>query len=79
VNVATLSTHVAPFLHGYDEHSLMSNSQCKPAQPVAQVHTYCTTHAAAVHAPSVHAPPFMHGDDEHSEIGEQVTPPSDVS
>ena len=73
------SKHVAPFTHGYDEHSSRSASQCAPAQPAGHVHVYDTTHAATVHAPSLHVPLFMHGVDEHSAMFVHLLPPSLVS
>ena len=77
--VFTPSTHVAPFLHGYDEHSSVLILQVSPAQPNAHVHDHCTTHAAFEHLPSLHVAPFMHGDDEHSAMLVHVLPPFLVS
>jgi hypothetical protein len=73
------STHVPPFVHGYDAHSSSSTSQCAPAQPFEHVHEYCTTQAAFEHLPSTHVAPFMHGVDAHSAIGVHFLPPLDVS
>jgi hypothetical protein len=70
---------VPPFTQGYEPHSFWLNSQWLPAQPFVQVHLYCTTHAAALHAPSAQVAPFMHGVDEHSLMAEQALPPLDVS
>ena len=75
----TPSTHVAPLMHGYEEHSSKSTSQCVPAQPFAHVHVYVVVHAALMHLPSLHVAPFMHGDDVHSRMLRQVLPALDVS
>jgi hypothetical protein len=36
----TPSTHVAPFAHGYDEHSSRFTSHTVPAQPAAHTHDH---------------------------------------
>ena len=77
--VNTASRHVAPFAHGYDEHSSRFTSHSDPAQPAAHTHDHWNRHAAYVHAPSTHVEPFMHGDDLHSWIVVHVLPPSVVS
>ena len=75
----TPSTHVAPFAHGYDEHSSRLISQEVPAQPSTHTHDHWNRHAAYVHGPSTHVEPFMHGDDAHSSIVVHALPPSAVS
>ena len=75
----TPSTHVDPFTHGNDAHSLTSTSQCVPVQPFAHAHVYCALHADVEHFPSAQVEPFMHGDDEHSAMFVHFLPPSAVS
>jgi hypothetical protein len=75
----TPSTQVAPFAHGYDEHSSRLTSHTVPAQPSAHTHENWNWHAAYVHGPSTHVEPFMHGDDTHSWIEVHALPPFEVS
>ncbi len=55
------STHVAPFVHGWDAHSLIFMTHEAPEKPAAHTHD---------HAPSAsaHVPPLAQGDDAHSLI-----------
>lgn len=59
-------THVAPFVHGCDTHSLKSASHRAPVYPAAHVHLYASTPTAASPRESTQDPPLKHGDDAHS-------------
>jgi hypothetical protein len=53
----TLSVHVALFLQGFGEHSLMLVAHVEPAQPAVQVQMYAPVPAA----PFLQLAPFLHG------------------